>query len=92
MREPKLSQLKIDKTGTAKFRAALAGGKVVRITINIDTKSLQALSKVSQQTGVPYQALLSRLLKDGATLRETTEARLDRLERELKRMKDGRVA
>jgi predicted DNA binding CopG/RHH family protein len=92
MREPKLGQLKIDEPGTAKLRAALAGGKAVRITINIKAKSLQALSKASQQTGVPYQALLSRLLKDGAKSRETTEARLDRLERELKRMKRDHVA
>ena len=66
--------------------------KTVKITVTIDTKSLHALREASRRTGVPYQALVSRVLKTGLTRRVTTESRLDRLEREVKRMKRILVA
>ena len=92
MREPRLGGLKIDEAVTGKLRAAQAGQKAVTITINVDTKSLQVLKEVSRKTGVPYQTLVSRVLKDAVERRATTESRLDRLERELKRMKRMLVA
>jgi predicted DNA binding CopG/RHH family protein len=92
MREPKLSRLTIDEAATAKVRAALARNTAVKITINVDTKSLSALKRISQQTGVPYQALVGRVLKETVNRRATTESRLDRLEREIKKMKRILVA
>jgi predicted DNA binding CopG/RHH family protein len=92
MREPRLGELTIDEAGTAKFRASLAGQKAVTITIHVDTKSLQGLKEVSRETGVPYQTLVGRVLRDAVKSKATTESRLDRLERELKRMKRILVA
>jgi predicted DNA binding CopG/RHH family protein len=92
MREPRLGDLTIDEAGTAKFRASLAGQKAVKITVNVDLKSLHLLKEVSRKTGVPYQTLVSRMLKDTVQGRVTTESRLDRLERELQKMKRMLVA
>jgi predicted DNA binding CopG/RHH family protein len=87
MREPKLDDLIVDETATARLRASLARDKAVKITVTIDTKSLHALKEASRQTGVPYQALVSRTLKHGLTRQATMESRLHHLEREVKRMK-----
>ena len=92
MREPKLDDLMVDEAASVQLRAALAREKAVKITIMIDTKSLHALREASLRTGVPYQALVSRVLKKGLKRRVTTESRLDRLEREVKRMKRILVA
>jgi predicted DNA binding CopG/RHH family protein len=92
MREPKLADLMVDETATARRRASLARQKAVKITVTIDTKSLHALRDASQRTGVPYQALVSRALKKSLTRQTTMESRLDHLEREVKRMKRILVA
>ena len=92
MREPRLDDLTVDEAASAQLRGALARDKAVKITVTIDTKSLHALREASRRTGVPYQALVSRVLKTGLTRRVTTESRLDRLEREVKRMKRILVA
>lgn len=92
MREPKLEDLTVDEAGTASLRAAVAREKAVKITITIDTNSLSALRKASQRTGVPYHALVSRVLKKDLARQTATESRLDQLEREVKRMKRILVA
>lgn len=92
MREPKLDDLMVDETTTARLRALLAGEKAVKITVTIDTKSLHALREASQRTGVPYQALVSRAVKKGLPRQTSMESRLDHLEREVKRMKRILVA
>ncbi len=92
MREPKLDDLTVDEAATARLRASMAREKAVKITVTIDTKSLHALREASQRMGVPYQALVSRVLKKGLTRQATMESRLDQLEREVKRMKRILVA
>ena len=87
MREPRLDDLTVDEAASVQLRTALAREKSVKLTIMIDTKSLHVLRKASQRTGVPYQALVSRVLKKGLTRQVNTESQLDRLEREVKRMK-----
>ncbi len=87
MREPRLDDLTVDEAASVQVRAALAREKAVKLTIMIDTKSLHALKEASRRTGVPYQALVGRALKTGLTRQVTTESRLDRLEREVKKMK-----
>jgi predicted DNA binding CopG/RHH family protein len=87
MRQPKLSDLKIDTAGTEKIREELARKKSIKITINIDAESLFTLKEIARDTGIPYQRLLNTLLKDSLKQKETTESRLDRLEQELKKMK-----
>ncbi len=92
MREPKLDELILDEAGTANIKASLSREKAVKITVTVDAKSLHALKVASQQTGVPYQALVSRALKEGLTRHTTLASRLDQLEREVKRMKRILVA
>ena len=92
MREPKVDHLKVDETGTAKLRAAFGRQKAVRITINIDAKSFRGLRRAARATGLPYETLLGRLLKNGQHRRATVESRLSRLEQEVKRMKRILVA
>jgi len=87
MKPPKLSSLQIDKVGTEELRAELAKKKSIKITINIDADSLLTLKGIARDTGIPYQRLLNRLLKQGLKTRDTIETRLNRLEQELKKMK-----
>ena len=81
MREPRGSYLKIDKNGTAKIRCDLVRHRGMKITMNVDTKSLQALKVISRRTGRPSHGLVRRVLQDGVRARVNAEARLDRLER-----------
>ncbi|CAI4031361.1 hypothetical protein DNFV4_01783 [Nitrospira tepida] len=92
MREPKLEHLKVDEAGTAKLRATFARQKAVRITINIDPGSYRGLRRVARETGVPYETLISWLLRMDEDRRATMETRLNRLEQEVKRMKRIMVA
>ena len=87
MREPKLRNLKVDVAETTKIRRSLKKQKSVKITINLDADSLNTLKKEASASGVPYQRLLNRLLKESLTSKRTTESRIDRLERELREVK-----
>ncbi len=87
MRQPKLSSLTIDAKGTRIMRKAAAKSNKVKITINIDEDSLSHLRTRSDKTGVPYQRLLNQILKEALKGEEAMESRLERLERELARLK-----
>jgi predicted DNA binding CopG/RHH family protein len=87
MREPKLGNLKVDVAETAKIRRSLKKQKSVKITINLDADSLNTLKKEASASGVPYQRLLNRLLRESLTSKRATESRIDRLERELREVK-----
>lgn len=92
MTEPKLGNLKVDVAETAKIRRSLKKQKSVKITINLDADSLKTLKKEASASGVPYQRLLNRLLKESLTSKRATESRIDRLERELREVKRKLVA
>jgi hypothetical protein len=87
MRQPKLSDLTIDPAGTRKLRSRLTKTKKIKITINIDERSLTFLRKVSHQLAPPYLRLLNQVFKQGPTYTDETKARLDRIERELQKLK-----
>jgi hypothetical protein len=87
MRQPKLNDLTIDAAGTRKLRSQLTKTKRIKITINIDEQSLTFLRKVSRQSAPPYLRLLNQVLKQRTTYTGETRARLDRIERELKKLK-----
>ena len=87
MRQPKLSNLKVDVRGTRAMRRAATKSKKVKITINIDEDSLSHLRNRSNNTGVPYQRLLNQVLKEALKGEEAVENRLEKLERELNRLK-----
>ena len=65
----------------------MAGRGSVKITINVDADSLAKLKELSADSGVPYQRLLNRILKERLSKADTVHSRLDRLEKELARVK-----
>ncbi len=87
MKQPKLSDLKYDREGTKRIRTLAAGAKKVKITINIDQESLEALRDMAGKAGASYQKLLNQILKEGLKKHEDSESRLDRIEKELERIK-----
>jgi predicted DNA binding CopG/RHH family protein len=87
MKQPKLSDLVIDPEGTKEIRSGMKRAKKIKITVNVDEDSLTRLRKISDQTGIPYQTLLNRILKDGLSQRFEAESRLDRIERDLRKIK-----
>jgi len=87
VRKPRIRDVKVDTAGTRRLRAAMAGRGSVKITINVDADSLAKLKALSAESGVPYQRLLNSLLKERLSRAETVHARLDRIERELARVK-----
>ena len=92
MKQPKLSDLILDEKRTKEIRAKMAKTKKIKITINIDQESLDALREISGKTGAPYQKLLNQVLKEGLRKRMESESRLDRIERELKQLKKKMAA
>jgi len=92
MREPKLGDLEFDAKGTGIVRRKMERSRAVKITINIDADSLVALRSKSVKTGIPYQRLLNQVLKRALQAETETETRLDRLEKELNRLKRRLVA
>jgi predicted DNA binding CopG/RHH family protein len=92
MKEPKLSELEIDPEGTEQIRCKMAAARSVKITINIDKTNLDILRTKAAKTGVPYQRLLNQFLSKALQSDEQTESRLDRLEKEVTRLKRKIVA
>jgi predicted DNA binding CopG/RHH family protein len=87
MKQPKLSELKIDKKGTQRIRAMAAKTSKVKITINIDLENIEALKALALKSGASYQKLLNQILADGLSKKSVSESRLDRIEKELARLR-----
>ena len=77
----------IDRRSTTEIRSKMKRARKIKITINVDEDSLALLRKMSSETGAPYQRLLNQILKEGLSKRSEAESRLDRIEKELKRIK-----
>ena len=92
MKQPKLSNMIIDKKGTKAIRSMAAKTKKIKITINIDFDSLEALKERAINSGASYQKLLNQILKEGLDRKNDSESRLDRLEKELMKIKKKLVA
>ena len=92
MKKASLSELKIDERGTRRIHRSMTGARPVKITINIDAGNLEILRAKAAKTGVPYQRLLNRLLANALHSEAETESRLDRLEKEITKMKRKFVA
>jgi len=87
MKKPKPGDLRHDMTESMKIRSAMRRPQGVKITINIDSESLDQLRELAEQSGVPYQRLLNKILKEGLGRSSSTESRLGKLEKELERLK-----
>ena len=92
MKQPKTSDLVMDRKGTKRMRSEAARTKKIKITINIDQDILDAIRKLASNAGGSYQKLLNQVLKDGLKKRDDADSRLDRIERELERLKKSRAA
>jgi predicted DNA binding CopG/RHH family protein len=92
MKAPKLNELAIDGKGTQQIRRKMAASRSIKITINIDKDNLEILRAKAAKTGVPYQRLLNRFLNRALQNDAQTESRLDRLEKEIARLKKKIVA
>ncbi len=87
MKQPKMSDLKLDKKGTKAMRNSMAKSKKVKITINFDADILDQVKILAESMGSPYQTLLNKLVKDSLVKKSAEESRLDRLEKEIKALK-----
>ncbi len=87
MKQPKLSDVKIDNKGSKAMRKMMGKAKKIKITINVDEDLLSELRQMAEATGTPYQSLLNRVLKDAVLNKKNEGSRLDRLEREVERLK-----
>jgi predicted DNA binding CopG/RHH family protein len=92
MKEPKTGDLEYGARGTRQVRQIAARKRAIKITINIDSEALAILRAQSAKTGIPCQRLLNQVLKRALRKETETESRLDRLEKELNRLKRTLVA
>jgi len=87
MKQPKLSDLRVDTKGTKAMREKMAKAKKTKITINIDEDVLESVRGKAVESGVPYQSLLNRLLRDAVEKASESDSRLEKLEREVQALK-----
>jgi predicted DNA binding CopG/RHH family protein len=87
LKEPRLSDLVIDHKGTQQIRRKMTAARSVKITINIDKDSLDILRAKAAETGMPYQRLLNQILNRALQNDTQTKSRLDRLEKEITKLK-----
>ena len=87
MKQPKMANIRIDNVGTKAIRAKMAQTKKIKITINLDADILSLIRELAEETGVPYQKLVNRTLREHFAKRIDEESRLDALEREVKALK-----
>jgi CRISPR/Cas system CSM-associated protein Csm2 small subunit len=85
MKRPKLNDLTIDRAATRNLRAQLKKNKNIKITINVDAGTLASIRTRGGKTLFPYYQFLGQLLKKNSD--DTAISRLDRIERELKKIK-----
>lgn len=87
MKQPKLSDLVLNKSGTKKIREMVANSKKIKITINIDRDSLESLKEMANKSGGSYQKILNEILKNGLVKHNDSESRLQKLEKEIAKIK-----
>lgn len=87
MKQPKLNDLKLDKKGTRSTRKSMVKSSKTRITIYFDDKLLAKAKKLATQKNVGYQSLLNTLLNEALEKSSLEESRLDKLEKEIKKLK-----
>ncbi len=87
MKQPKIRDLKVGKKETKVIRKMMAKPKKVKITINVDEDLLTDIREMAEVQGTPYQTLLNKVLKDAVNSKMEEGSRLDKLEREIERLK-----
>ena len=69
------------------MRKAMAHASSIKITVNIQSETLETLRSLAKESGVPYQRLLNEALKDGLEKKTSIEQRVASLERQMKKLK-----
>lgn len=87
MKQPKLSDLVYNEAGTKKIRELAAKAKKIKITINIDNETLKAIKLIASKSGGSYQKTLNEILKNGLEKSHDSESRLQKLEKEVAKIK-----
>ncbi len=88
MKKPKLSDLQINPAQTEKVRELAAKATKIKVTFNLDNDLVAKLKAMAEETGAKYQTLLNRVLREALSNQMTVEARMKRLEQEVKKLKD----
>jgi predicted DNA binding CopG/RHH family protein len=88
MKKPKFSDLRVDPIRTKEIRELAKNATKIKITVYIDQTSLVELKSRAEKNGAKYQTLLNKILKDHlSSEKDTTEARLEKIEHELIQLK-----
>ncbi|MBC7712300.1 MAG: BrnA antitoxin family protein [Rhizobacter sp.] len=87
MKQPKLSDLTLNIEGTKRIREMAAKSKKIKITINIDEDTIELIKSMAAKTGGSYQKTLNELLKTGLEKNNDAELRLQKIEKEIAKIK-----
>lgn len=87
MKEPKASDLRFNKKKTLEVREKASQSKKIRITIYLDEELVTKLKKEALSRGGKYQSLLNSILSQALANRTSEVDRIEKLERELKKLK-----
>lgn len=87
MKQPMLKDLTLNKKGTKEIRTIARSSTKIKITVNIDEEILEELKAKAAKSGASYQKLLNQILREGLEGRSDVETRLEKLERELIKIK-----
>lgn len=75
-KQTKQNSLKLNRKETNAIRRLARKSGSVKITINIDAETLKKVRTLSDNSGVPYQRLINKILGDSLLQSEKTEDRL----------------
>ena len=87
MKQPKLTKLVLNTCEAKKIREIAASSKKIKITINVDKDSLASLKNMATKSGGSYQKILNEILKNGLDKHNDAESRLQKLEKEVAKLK-----
>ena len=88
MKKPNLKNIKVNNILTKQIRNSFSKQKSVKITINIDSETLANIRSIADKSGIPYQRLINKTLKEQISSKvKISDDRLDRLEHEIKSIK-----
>lgn len=87
MKQPKLSEIKLDKKGTKNLRSKVKKSSKIKITINLDEDIILRIKKQAAKTGVPYQNLINKMLQEYISRENNSSDRITKIEKEIKAIK-----
>lgn len=83
MKQPKMTDLKLDTAGTLQMRRKMKSSKKIKITINLDADILTLIKHNASNIGAPYQTYLNHFLREHLLKMSSESTRLKKIEREI---------